>query len=136
MEHIEVENKIKNIVDSLIPELKRLNAIDESGHATDEEAFNRVINEKINELNALEPLVSDESGVAKDRYAANIFFHNLELLNNMRKNKTVNFEPDLPEDNLGIEKENKPSKKNIFKNVMQKLLQKFSGRKKEIENVR
>ncbi len=140
MEHIDVENKIKSIRDSLTEELKRLNAIDESGHATDEDAFNRIMDEKIKEMDALEPLVADEYGVVKDRYAANIFFHQIELMNEMRKNKNINIDANAESLTRGLQNETemltpKP-KKQIFKNGIKKLLQKFSNRKKEIENVR
>lgn len=140
MEHIDVEKKILEIRKSLVADLKRLGAIDESGHATDEDAFNRIMDEKIKEMDALEPLIADEYGVAKDRYAANIFFHQLELLEQMRKNKTINIDTNAESLEIGLQNETKmltsKPKKQIFKNGIKKLLQKFSNRKREIENER
>ena len=140
MEHIDIEQKIHKIRESLVSELKRLGAIDENGKAKDENAFDRVLDEKIKEINALEPMVSDETGVSKDRYATNIFFHQLELLNEMRKSKTINIDANAESLTRGLQNETemltpKP-KKQIFKNGIKKLLQKFSNRKREIENVR
>ena len=140
MEHIDVENKIKSIRDSLTEELKRLKAIEESLYTTYEDAFNRIMDEKIKEMDALEPLVADEYGVVKDRYAANIFFHQIELMNEMRKNKNINIDTNAESLNRGLQNETemfaqKP-KKQIFKNGIKKLLQKFSVRKREIENER
>ena len=137
MEHIDIENKIHEIRESLVSELKRLGAIDENGKAKDVDAFDRVLDEKIKEINALEPMVADESGVAKDRYATNIFFHQLELLNEMRKSKTINIDANAESLTRGLQNEKemlatKP-KKQIFKNGIKKLLQMFPVRKKENE---
>lgn len=140
MQHIDIEKKIKSIRDSLTEELKRLNAIDESGRATDVEAFNRIMDEKIKEINALEPLIADETGVAKDGYAANIFFHQLELLNEMKKNHTINFDLNADSLNQGLKNETerfqKPGIAKAFKDGIRKIIKKFANRNQSIDKVR
>ena len=61
-------------------------------------------------------------------------------MNEMRKNKNINIDANAESLTRGLQNETemltpKP-KKQIFKNGIKKLLQKFSNRKKEIENVR
>lgn len=140
MEHIDVEKKILEIRKSLVADLKRLGAIDENGNTKDTNTFGHVIDEKIKEINALEPMIADETGVTKDRYAANIFFHQLELLEQMRKNKTINIDTNAESLEIGLQNETEmltsKTKKQILKNGIKKLLQKFSNRKREIENER
>lgn len=140
MEHIDVEKKILEIRKSLVVDLKRLGAIDENGNTKDANTFERVIDKKIKEINALEPMIADETGVVKDRYAANIFFHQQELLNQMRKNKTINIDTNAESLEIGFQKETKmlapKSKNQIFRNGIKKLFQKFSFHKREIENGR
>jgi len=133
MEHIDIEKKIHAIRDTLTQELKQSNAIDSNGHATNEKLFDFIIDEKIKEIQELEPMVANEMGVAKDRYSSNIFNHHIQLLNEMKKNKSIVYEPDLPEQDPAIEKATQLSKKQIFKNGIRNLFQKFTRRNKSKE---
>ena len=121
MEHIEIENKIKQIRQSLIDELKSAGAVDESGKATDIKLFEYIIDSKVKEIKALEPLVVDESGVANDRYAMNIFMHNLEILNEMRKKHAINFDNNEYSLQQGAAKEEALFKKSLFKRALGRL---------------
>ena len=136
MEHIEIEKQINEILKPLELELKESGAMDLTGKAIDEKLFESVIDNKIKELNRLEYLVADEAGVAKDRYAANILFHNIEMLNEMRNNHTFHFEPNKESLQRGAEQEEKLFKKQKFTDGIRRLLQKFSGRRRTIENER
>lgn len=136
MEHIDIEKKIHEIRNALDNELKQANAIDSAGHATNKELFEHIIDEKIKEINQLEPMIADEMGVARDRYASNIFMHQIELLNEMKKRHAVTYEPNLPKQDIAIERTEKTSKKQTFVNGIKKLLQKITGRKKAMENSR
>ncbi len=129
MEHIDVEKKIHEIRNGLNNELKQANAIDENGKSTNDELFDQIIDAKINEINKLEPMVADEMGVAQDRYALNIFMHQIQLLNEMKKNHSLVKEPDLPEQDIAIERANRPSKRQKFLNGIRKLMNKISIRK-------
>lgn len=121
MEHIEIENKIKQIRQSLIDELKSAGAVDESGKATDTKLFEYIVDSKVKEIKALEPLVMDESGVANDRYAMNIFMHNLEILNEMRKKHAINFDNNEYSLQQGAAKEEALFKKSLFKRALGRL---------------
>ena len=129
MEHINVEKKIHEIRNDLNNEMKQANAIDENGKSTNNELFDQIIDAKINEINKLEPMVADEMGVAQDRYASNIFMHQIQLLNEMKKNHSLVKEPDLPEQDIAIERANQPSKRQKFLNGIKKLMNKIFIRK-------
>lgn len=130
MEHIDVEKKIYEIRQALSNELKQANAIDENGKSTNDELFDRIIDAKINEINQLEPMVVDEMGVARDRYASDIFMHHVQLLNEMKKNHSLVKEPDLPEHDVAIERTNQPSKRPQFLNGIKNVINRFSIRKR------
>ncbi|MFQ6703853.1 MAG: hypothetical protein ACLRFP_02100 [Alphaproteobacteria bacterium] len=130
MEHIDVEKKIHKIRQALSNELKQANAIDENGKSINDELFDRIIDAKINEINQLEPMVVDEMGVARDRYAANIFMYQIQLLNEMKKNHSLVKEPELPEHDVAIERANQPSKRQKFLNGIRNVMNKFSIRKR------
>jgi len=136
MEHIEIDKQINEILKPLEMELKESGAMDLTGKTIDEKLFENIIDNKIKELNKLEYLVADESGVVKDRYASNILFHNIEKLKTMRNQHTFRFDPNEESLQRGAEKEEKLLKKQKFKNGIRKLLQKLSGRKRTIENDR
>ena len=89
MEHIDIEKKIQKIRQSLELELKESGAMDLTGKAIDEKVFDDIIDKNIAEIQRLEPMIADEMGVAKDRYAANILMHNVQILNEMKKKKTI-----------------------------------------------
>ena len=135
MEHIDIEKQIKEIRKSLESELRAANAIDENGRATNKKAFEEIMDRKIHEIEELEPMVTDESGVARDRYSANIYFHNIEILNEMRKHYSIKHEPDSYSLQKGHEKEESLFKKHIFTRGIHKLMSKFTRRpQNQIEN--
>ena len=82
-------------------------------------------------------MIANEAGVAQDRYASNIFFHQLELLNEMRKNGNINLDKDSYSLQMGAENEAKMlkgrDKKGMFKNGIGKLLAKFKHRQQSTE---
>lgn len=133
MEHIDIEKKIHEIRESLNQELNQANAIDEKGHATNEKMFDFIIDEKIKEIQELEPMITNEAGVTQNRYASNILMHHLELLNEMKKNRAIKYEPNLPEQDPALKNINKTSKKQIFANGISKLIKRITGRKKAME---
>ena len=124
MEHIDIEKKIKKINQSLELELKESGAVDLTGKAIDKKVFDDIIDKKIAEIKRLEYLVVDEMGVAKDRYAANIFFHQLELLNEMKRRHAVAYEPNLSQPDPALEKINKQTKHSLKTGIL-KLFQKI-----------
>ena len=140
MEHLNIENQIHQIREALVAELKQANAIDDNGKATNKEVFEKIMDKKIAEIMELEPKIADEAGVAQDRYASNIFFHQLELLNEMRKNGSISHENDSYSLKVGQQNEEQMlkgrDKKGIFRNGINKLFAKFRQRKHSIENVR
>ena len=89
MEHIEIEKKINKIRESMIAELKKANAIDDNGNATNRAEFEKIMDRAIQQVNEMEPMIADESGVARDRNSSNIFYHNLQILNEMRDRGNV-----------------------------------------------
>lgn len=120
MEHIDLEKKIQVIRKALEIELKQAKVIDSKGKATNLKTFEKIIDKKLEELQGLDYLVTDEAGVAKNRYSANILMHNIELLNNMRKRHSV-----LPTNESLVKKEKaedeRLNKKSVFSNAKTKV---------------
>ena len=130
MEHINIENKIQKIRQSMELELKESGAMDLTGKALNEKAFNDIIDKNIAEIQRLEYLVADEMGVARDRYAANILMHHIHILNEMKDKKKFYFEPDSSKLEKGKEKEEGWFNKRIFKNGIGRLF----GKTKRAKN--
>lgn len=88
--HDELEKKIYEIINNLDDELLQAHAIDKNNNALDVNAFNRILDKKIKELHALEPLVADEMGIVTDRYGAKILFHHISVLQDKKDRNTAN----------------------------------------------
>lgn len=136
MEHIEIEKKINEILKPLEMELKESGAMDLTGRAIDEKAFESIIDKKIAELQKLEPLISNEAGVAVKGYAPNILFHHIEMLNDMRNHHTFSVRQGEESLQRGEEIEKKLLKRKSFLDGIMKLLQRISGRKRTDEKSR
>lgn len=134
MEHIDIEKKIQKIRQSLELELKESGAMDLTGKAIDEKVFDDIIDKNIAEIQSLEPMIADEMGVAKDRYAANILMHNVQILNEMKKKKTIHLGENSYTLEKGKEKEENWFKKKIFEKGIGKLLGKMKRSKGPIDN--
>ncbi|MBR6009829.1 MAG: hypothetical protein IKP35_00205 [Alphaproteobacteria bacterium] len=75
--------KIHEIVDNLKTELRQAHAIDTNNNVINSEIFNRILKQKMTELNALESLVANEMGIVTDKYGSQILFNTITLLNDM-----------------------------------------------------
>lgn len=139
MEHIEIEKQIHAIRKSLMTELKKANAIDNNGVATNRAEFNKIMDNAIAQIQKMEPMVADESGVARDRYASNIYNHQMQILNEMKEKGKTNLDNDSYSLQIGEKNEqemlNTHNKAPIFKrgaNLIKKLQMHF--KKKQMEN--
>ena len=128
MEYIDIEKQIHQIRQSLESELRAANAIDENGHATNKKAFEEIVDRKIHEIEELEPMIADESGVARERYNPKPFFDGLTQLKEMRKRHAINIDVNSYSLEQGAKKEETLFKKHIFADGIHKLISKLTGR--------
>ena len=128
MEYIDIEKQIHQIRKSLESELRAANAIDENGRATNKKVFEEIVDRKIHEIEELEPMIADESGVARERYNPKPFFDGLAQLNEMRKQHAININVNSYSLEQGAKKEERLFKKHIFAESIHKLISKLTGR--------
>jgi len=88
--YTDVQNKINDIKEALVTELRKTKAIDANGKVVNVKAFETCVKSKITELNKMENLVVDENGVAKNRYGTNIWLGAISDMNNMLKHQSLN----------------------------------------------
>jgi hypothetical protein len=129
MEYIETEQQMQKFMQSLIGELKQAKAVDENGRATDVKAFESILDKKIKELENMDNSVTDEAGVARDRYSANKFMKTLETLREIRNHHAVKFDVNAYSLKQGAEKEEqllKTDLRNKFIEGIRKIMARFS----------
>ena len=86
--YMDIEKQLNKITDGLKQELLTAKAIDESGRAIDEKKFNEIIDKKIAQCNAV-LATTEENGVTKDLYGANIAATRVDRLEKMKKYGTI-----------------------------------------------
>lgn len=86
--YMDIEKQLNKITDGLKQELLTAKAIDESGHAIDEKKFNEIIDKKIAQCNAV-LATTEENGVTKDSYGANIAYARIDRLEKMKESGTI-----------------------------------------------
>lgn len=88
--YTDIQNKVNDIKESLLTELRQTKAIDGDGKVINAKAFETCVKSKIEELNKMESLIVDENGVAKNRYGTGIWFNAISDFNDMLKHQSLN----------------------------------------------
>lgn len=84
-----IEAELNAITDNLESELKAANAIDKDGRATDIKKFNKIIDDKIAQCNAV-LATTERDGVTINRYGANLAFNRIAILEKAKKKGMLN----------------------------------------------
>lgn len=128
--YMDIEKQLNKITDGLKQELLSARAIDESGRAIDAKKFNEIIDKKIAQCNAV-LATTEENGVTKDLYGANIAATRVDRLVKMKESGTI-----MPEaaweskEEPAIEKlsSEKKKKTNAFNLGISKLIAKIQAK--------
>lgn len=127
--YLDIEKQLNKITDTLKQELLAAKAIDESGRAIDEKKFNEILDEKIAQCNEI-LATTEENGVTKDIYGANIASARIDKMMRMKEFGSISPETMWqPEDELEPEKATKEDNKkvNAFHKGISKILSKIQG---------
>ncbi len=85
---MDIEKQLNKITDGLKQELLAAKAIDKSGHAIDTEKFNEILDKKIVQCNEI-LATTEENGVTKDLYGANIAAARIDKMLKMKESGTL-----------------------------------------------
>lgn len=128
--YMDIEKQLNKITDGLKQELLSARAIDESGRAIDAKKFNEIIDKKIAQCNAV-LATTEENGVTKDSYGANIAYARIDRLEKMKESGVL-----VPETRQEIKEEpaieklssEKKKKTNAFNLGISKLIARIQAK--------
>ena len=133
--YTDIEKQLNKITDNLKTSLIDLKAIDEEGNAADMEKFNSLLDEKIAQCEAV-LATTEQDGVTKDLYGANIAHARIEWLKNIKKYRTLNPTTKWHEEDIGEKKarSEKTKKISIFNSGICKLFSMFQSKTRNINS--